>query len=111
MSVPRPAIFVATVTAPTTPARAMIAASRSCCLAFNTSWATPLRFSIADSSSDFSTLTVPTKTGWPLRGAREYLGQLLQIFRFQICKSNLIDLCVAYSYWLGLELHLICRSA
>ena len=67
MSVPRPAIFVATVTAPTAPALAMIAASRSCCLAFNTSWATPLRFNIADSSSDFSTLTVPTNTGWPLR--------------------------------------------
>ncbi|CAB4539056.1 unannotated protein [freshwater metagenome] len=29
MSVPRPAIFVATVTAPRTPARAMIEASRS----------------------------------------------------------------------------------
>ena len=67
MSVPRPAILVATVTAPTTPARAMIAASRSCCLAFKTSCGTPLRFKIADNSSDFSTLTVPTKTGWPLR--------------------------------------------
>ena len=65
MSVPRPAILVATVTALTVPALAIIAASRSCCLAFNTSWAIPRRFRIADSSSDFSTLTVPTNTGWP----------------------------------------------
>ena len=43
MSVPRPAIFVATVTAPTVPARAMMAASLSCCLAFKTSCGIPLR--------------------------------------------------------------------
>ena len=65
MSVPRPAIFVATVTAPIVPARAIIAASRSCCFALSTSCGTPLRFSMADNSSDFSTLTVPTKTGCP----------------------------------------------
>ena len=46
-------------------ALAIIAASRSCCLAFNTSCAIPRRFRIADSSSDFSTLTVPTNTGCP----------------------------------------------
>ena len=36
MSVPRPAMLVATVTEPTPPACAMMAASRSCCLAFST---------------------------------------------------------------------------
>jgi outer membrane protein assembly factor BamB len=36
MSVPRPAILVAIVTAPGRPACAMISASRSCCLAFKT---------------------------------------------------------------------------
>ena len=63
MSVPRPAILVATVTAPIVPALAIIAASRSCCLALSTSCAMPFFFNTADSSSDFSTLTVPTKTG------------------------------------------------
>ena len=65
MSVPRPAIFVATVTAPIVPARATIAASRSCCFAFNTSCGIPRLRSWAETSSDFSTETVPTKTGWP----------------------------------------------
>ena len=36
ISVPRPAMFVETVTAPLRPACAMIFASRSCCFAFNT---------------------------------------------------------------------------
>ena len=63
MSVPRPAMLVATVTAPRTPARAIIAASRSWCLAFRTSCGTPDFFKNAESSSDFSTLTVPTNTG------------------------------------------------
>ena len=63
MSVPRPAMFVATVTAPLRPAWAMMAASRSWYLAFRTSCGTPRRLSIVDSSSDFSTLVVPTSTG------------------------------------------------
>ena len=41
MSVPRPAMLVAMVTAPGCPACATIAASRACCLAFSTSCATP----------------------------------------------------------------------
>ncbi len=65
MSVPRPAMFVATVTPPLRPAWATIAASRSWCLAFRTSCAMPWRLSIVDTSSDFSTLVVPTSTGWP----------------------------------------------
>ncbi len=59
MSVPRPAMLVATVTAPLRPAWATIAASRSWYFAFRTSCATPLRLSILDTSSDFSTLVVP----------------------------------------------------
>ncbi len=59
-------MLVATVTAPLRPASAMIAASRACCFAFSTSCATPRRFSWADSRSDFSTLVVPTRIGWPL---------------------------------------------
>ena len=65
MSVPRPAMFVATVTAPSRPACATICASRSCCLALRTSCGTPFLRSCADRYSDFSTLTVPTRTGWP----------------------------------------------
>ncbi len=65
MSVPRPAMLVATVTAPLRPAWATIAASRSWYLAFSTSCGMPLRLSILETSSDFSTLIVPTRTGWP----------------------------------------------
>ena len=41
MSVPRPAMLVAIVTVPGRPACATMCASRSCCLAFSTSWAMP----------------------------------------------------------------------
>ena len=65
MSVPRPAMLVATVTAPSRPDWAMIVASCSWYLAFSTWWGTPRRLSMTDRISDFSTLTVPTRTGWP----------------------------------------------
>ena len=65
MSVPRPAMLVATVTAPLRPAMATTAASRSCCLALRTWCGMPFFFSSAESVSDFSTLVVPTRTGWP----------------------------------------------
>ena len=65
MSVPRPAMLVAMVTAPSLPAWATISASRSCCLAFSTLCCTPRFFSSAESASLFSMLTVPTSTGWP----------------------------------------------
>ena len=65
MSVPRPAIFVATVTEPFRPAWATIAASRSWFLAFNTSCGMPRFFSKPLKYSDLSTEVVPTKTGWP----------------------------------------------
>src|SRR6266540_1349645 len=54
MSVPRPAMFVAIVTAPLCPAWATISASRSWCFAFRTTCGTPWRFSIVARSSDFS---------------------------------------------------------
>ena len=63
MSVPRPAMFVAIVTAPGSPASPIINDSRSCCFAFNTSCATPPRRNMSDSRSDASTDAVPTKTG------------------------------------------------
>ena len=62
---PRPAMFVATVTAPLRPAWAMIAASLSWYLALSTWCGTPRLRSIVDSFSLFSTLTVPTRIGWP----------------------------------------------
>ena len=67
MSVPRPAMLVATVTAPLWPASATTFASSACCLAFSTECGTPRFFSSPESSSDFSTEVVPTSTGWPLR--------------------------------------------
>jgi hypothetical protein len=46
---------------------AMIAASRSWCLALSTSCGTCSCTSSFDRYSDFSTLVVPTSTGWPRR--------------------------------------------
>ena len=66
MSVPRPAMLVATVTAPNLPAWATISASFSWNLAFNTLCLMPFFLSMPESSSDFSMEMVPTSTGWPL---------------------------------------------
>ena len=65
MSVPRPAMFVAIVTAPGRPACATISASRSWSLALRTLCLIPRRFSISPSISLTSTLIVPTRTGRP----------------------------------------------
>ena len=65
MSVPRPAMLVATVTAPSRPAWAMIAASRAWFFAFSTSCGMPRLSRYFARISDFSTLAVPTSTGWP----------------------------------------------
>ncbi|MMZ64770.1 hypothetical protein D1872_271230 [compost metagenome] len=64
MSVPRPAMLVAMVTAPASPAREMISASSAWYFAFRTLCLTPLRFSISAIRSEFSIETVPTSTGW-----------------------------------------------
>ncbi len=66
MSVPRPAMFVAMVTAPLRPACAMICASFSWNLAFRTACLMPRLWSRALSSSDFSIEMVPTRTGCPV---------------------------------------------
>ena len=63
MSVPRPAMLVAMVTAPGWPAIATIWASRPWYFAFSTSCGMPRRFSIRERVSEVSTLTVPTSTG------------------------------------------------
>ena len=65
ISVPRPAMLVAIVTAPYLPACATIIASRSWCLALSTSCLMPLFFRSLERYSDFSTETVPTRTGCP----------------------------------------------
>ena len=65
ISVPRPAILVAIVTAPGRPASATTSASRSCCFALSTLWLMPRRLSSADKSSELSIDAVPTNTGWP----------------------------------------------
>ena len=62
---PRPAMFVAIVTAPRRPAWATIAASRSWYFAFSTTCWTRFFLSSRDSISLFSIETVPTSTGWP----------------------------------------------
>ncbi len=65
MSVPRPAMLVAIVTAPLRPAWATIAASRSWYLAFSTTCGTPRPLSLLESISLFSIEIVPTSAGWP----------------------------------------------
>ena len=65
ISVPRPAMLVAMVMAPFLPACATISASRSWFLAFRTLKSRVYFCSILASVSLFSTLTVPTRTGWP----------------------------------------------
>ena len=65
MSVPRPAMLVAMVTAPSRPAWATISASRSWYLALSTWCGIPRFLSSAASCSDFSIDTVPTSTGCP----------------------------------------------
>ena len=65
ISVPRPAMLVAMVMAPFLPACATISASRSWFLAFSTLKLRVYFCSIFARVSLFSTLTVPTSTGWP----------------------------------------------
>jgi preprotein translocase subunit SecA len=64
-SVPRPAMLVATVTEPTRPAWATIAASRAWFFALSTSCLMPRLARSLERYSLFSTLVVPTSTGWP----------------------------------------------
>ena len=66
MSVPRPAIWVDTVTEFNLPASAMTRASSSSFLAFSTTAGTPALTSRSWSSSDSATSRVPTSTGWPV---------------------------------------------
>ena len=63
ISVPRPAMFVAMVTARGEPAWAIISASRSCCFAFNTSCVMPASLNLSDRISDASMVAVPIKIG------------------------------------------------
>ncbi len=69
MSVPRPAMLVAMVTAPTRPAWATISDSRAANsgLALSSSCLMPRRLSIALSFSDLSTSVVPISIGRPRR--------------------------------------------
>ena len=63
MSVPRPAMLVAIVTAPITPAFSIINASLAWFLAFKTLCLIPRLFNILLNNSEVSTETVPSKIG------------------------------------------------
>ena len=67
---PRPAMLVEIVTAPRSPARAMICASCSSCLAFRTSQRDAAARSVAPSCSDSCDAGVPTRIGGPCACAR-----------------------------------------
>ena len=66
MSVPRPAIWVETVTRPISPAPAMTWASSSSFFAFSTEDSMPRRTSASASRSDSATSRVPTRIGRPV---------------------------------------------
>jgi len=63
MSVPRPAILVAMVTAPGWPARETISASRAWFLAFSTLCGIFAMRNMRLNTSEVSTVTVPSNTG------------------------------------------------
>ncbi len=63
---PRPAMFVAMVTPPGWPARAMMPASRAWFFALRTSWGTPRLPSSPETSSFFWMEVVPTRIGRPV---------------------------------------------
>ncbi len=65
ISTPRPAMFVASVTAPFLPAAATISPSRSWFLALSISWVTEAFSKAADKRSFDSIDAVPIKIGWP----------------------------------------------
>ena len=69
MSVPRPAMLVAIVTAPGAPACDTISASCSWKRAFSTACGTFFFFSRSLMVSLFSIEVVPTSTGWPFARA------------------------------------------
>ena len=82
MSVPRPAMFVAIVTAPLRPAWATTPASFSWNLAFSVSCPIPRRLRSVESTSLFSTETVPTRTGPPgLRHLLDLVDQRVELAR------------------------------
>src|SRR3546814_3759870 len=76
-------MLVAMVTAPGTPAWAMMKASCSWKRAFSTWCLTPCCFSAAASSSDFSMETVPTRIGWPRcwQRSEEHTSELQSLMR------------------------------
>ena len=86
ISVPRPAIFVAMVIAPETPACATMAASLSWWRAFNTSNLTSGAAWCSSSAtiSDFSTEVVPTRTGWPRRWQSNMVLIIALYFSFSV---------------------------
>ena len=65
MSVPLPAMLVATVTDPILPACATIPASFSCCFAFSTSCLIPDLFNMLLINSDLDMSVVPINIGCP----------------------------------------------
>ena len=83
MSVPRPAMLVETVIAPLRPACATTYASFSWCFAFRTLCGILFFLRMRAIAPLFSTLVVPTRTGWPFSCVLEDLvddrGELLAL--------------------------------
>ena len=84
ISTPRPAMFVATVTAPNLPAWVTISASRLCSLALRTLWVMPLWSKAREIFSLFSTLTVPTRMGCPVARRSSMSSTTASILEFSV---------------------------
>ncbi|MNH29273.1 hypothetical protein D3C79_894970 [compost metagenome] len=80
ISVPRPAMLVAIVTAPVWPACATMSASMAWNLAFSTLWSIPAFVNSRETTSDFSIEIVPTSTGWPLAVRSRISSMIAPIF-------------------------------
>ena len=78
ISVPRPAMLVAIVTAPGYPAFATISASCAWNLAFNTLCLMPALVNALESNSDFSMEIVPTNTGC-LRATQSLMSSIMAL--------------------------------
>ena len=99
---PRPAMFVEMVTAPTAPARATMSASSASFFAFSTSQRTPASRSRAARPSDSVTVDVPTSTGRPVACARVISSTMARSFASRCVKTRSSRSTRTMGRWVGM---------
>ena len=95
-------MLVAMVTAPRWPARAMISASRWCCLALRTLCETRFLVSRRLRASEASTDAVPTSTGWPRRLASTISFTAYSNFSRRVLKTMSFSSTRMQGRWVGM---------